>query len=690
MSGYVTVLTWKSFSSRCDSFNLVTIARVICNRSDLVQDGVEGVGSCKFQGSKFEVRSGTSGSRLSLLPFHPPLSHPRASPNLRGWGWGEEDGEGEWTDGKGQSDILSCGFSYFHEVQSRDSNVELRLRVSIFEMGSWSSFPSSPLSTHFRTSVRVWLFFLLNGVFCDEDNIEFRTSNLDFDFRSKFEVLPDPGRSTWQRFVSVSSMRAVMMEDRVSLPRQTWTPPEKHLFPVVTDLGDSRSIYFSQHQNGWWKQSSLMITCRQRYFKFVEVQKYVEFTSWADEIVLGSCKQEINIFVIFLSSSESLRELTRWKKHDSSAHLGTGIFKCYVCDTICVHTHPCHTTWCVPDDCANVLIRILRILDNNIPKHCVIVLNVCVCLIICLIMINSHISFTLRHVLSVLLCDVSPYPLVCMTHCSSCVMCRFPYCLCSPYPEALDRYESILRFWTSTTLVNCPSESLSDHVVCFRTCEACTSPLSPQSFFAPFFRLTLHVLLTYLSQPGKSQKAANFNYHRKKVMTVHKRKRKDGARPNHAPCGGQRILFMRRRVRRPMLKRTRHIFWPTHAFNSASNGGTQNWHNSSSARGSQICSTVQCGFRSTLQMLDTSSSSECEKWLSRCFHKPFPKTVPEGKYWQHEHQHLLHHPLQNSVLPRKPRQSKSDSANILPIRSWPTFWQPAHQHLLHRLRLFRS
>ena len=57
MSGHIIVLTWKSFSSRHDSFNLVKISRVICNRCDLVKDVMEEVGSCKFQSSKFEVRS---------------------------------------------------------------------------------------------------------------------------------------------------------------------------------------------------------------------------------------------------------------------------------------------------------------------------------------------------------------------------------------------------------------------------------------------------------------------------------------------------------------------------------------------------------------------------------------------------------------------------------------------------------
>ena len=144
-------------------------------------------------------------------------------------------------------------------------------------------------------------------------------------------------------------------------------------------------------------------------------------------------------------------------------------------------------------------------LINNFHKHFVIVSSVCDSLIICLIMINSHISFTLRHVLSVLLCDVSPYPLICMTHCSSCVMCRFPYCLRTPYPEALDRYDFSLRFRTSAPLVNSPCESLSDHVVCFRPCKASTSPLS-SVVLCTFFCFSPHFLLTYLSESRRSEK----------------------------------------------------------------------------------------------------------------------------------------------------------------------------------------
>ena len=187
-------------------------------------------------------------------------------------------------------------------------------------------------------------------------------------------------------------------------------------------------------------------------------------------------------------------------------HLGTSVFQSDVCHIIYVLTHPCHTTGYVSPDCANVLIDFLRILDKNIHKHCVIVSNVCVCLIICLIMINSHISFTLRHVLSLLLCDVSPYSLICTIQCLSCLKSRFPYCPTTPYPYALDWYEFLLRFWTITTPLNGPCESVSGHVVCFRSCKASTSPLSV--VLCAFFRFSHHVLLTYLTGSGKSEKAS--------------------------------------------------------------------------------------------------------------------------------------------------------------------------------------
>ena len=88
-----------------------------------------------------------------------------------------------------------------------------------------------------------------------------------------------------------------------------------------------------------------MITYRQRYFLFVEDSTKVEITSWRDEVVLGSCKQEINIFLIVLISSESHRQLThREKIHDSVVHLGTSVFWSDVWHTTYVHTHPCHTT----------------------------------------------------------------------------------------------------------------------------------------------------------------------------------------------------------------------------------------------------------------------------------------------------------------------------------------------------------
>ena len=389
----------------------------------------------------------TSGPVSPSSPFILPCLTSSRVPELEG----ERERGGRrrrvWREGGGRGGKVTFCDGFFltfmkSNLELQTSSFDFEFRSSKWEVGHLSRRPLSPLISAHPSEFDVFFFFLFfKWSFFGEDNIESRTSNLDFDFRSKFEVLQDPGRSTGRRFLSVSSMGAVMMEDRVSLPRQTWTPPGKHLFPVVTDLGDSRSICFSQHQNWSWKQSSFMITRRQRYFKFVEVPTYVEFTSWADEIVLGSCKQEKNIFVIFLSSSESLRELTRWKKHDSAAHLGTGIFKCYVCDTICVHTQLFHKTGAYLMNARTCWFASYVSLISSFHKHFVIVSSVCVCLIICLIMINSHISFTLRHVLSVLLCDVSPYPLICMTHCSSCVMCRFPYCLRTPYPEALDRFD---------------------------------------------------------------------------------------------------------------------------------------------------------------------------------------------------------------------------------------------------------
>ena len=90
MSGNLIVLTWQSFSFRYDSFNLVKIARVICNRCDLVKDVVEEGGSCKFHIAKFEVLSLKFEVRNFGVPSLPPLlssisfvSHPHASSNLR-------------------------------------------------------------------------------------------------------------------------------------------------------------------------------------------------------------------------------------------------------------------------------------------------------------------------------------------------------------------------------------------------------------------------------------------------------------------------------------------------------------------------------------------------------------------------------------------------------------------------------
>ena len=98
MSGNLIVLTWQSFSSRYDSFNLVKIARVNCNHCDLVTDVVVKVGCCKFHIGKLEVLSLKFEVRNFGVPSLPPLlssisivSHPHASPNLRGGGRRRKD-----------------------------------------------------------------------------------------------------------------------------------------------------------------------------------------------------------------------------------------------------------------------------------------------------------------------------------------------------------------------------------------------------------------------------------------------------------------------------------------------------------------------------------------------------------------------------------------------------------------------
>ena len=87
---------------------------------------------------------------------------------------------------------------------------------------------------------------------------------------------------------------------------------------------------------------------------------------------------------------------------------------------------------------------------------------------------------------------------------------------------------------------------------------------------------------------------------------------------------------MRRRVRGPVLNRTRHIFCSTYAFKSASNGGTQNWHNSSSA-GSQICSTVQWRVSAQTRDLGHFKLLKVRKVTFTMFSQTLSKNCPWGK-----------------------------------------------------------
>ena len=128
----------------------------------------------------------------------------------------------------------------------------------------------------------------------------------------------------------------------------------------------------------------------------------------------------------------------------------------------------------------------------------------------------------------------------------------------------------ILRFRKSASLVNCPCESVSDHVVCFRSCKAFVSSLSRSSF--AFFSFHPPCFTDLLVEVRKVRESLKLQLPPKEGHDCAQKREKDMARSKHALCKGQRIFFMRRRVRGPMLKRTRRIFWPTHAFKSASNG----------------------------------------------------------------------------------------------------------------------
>ena len=119
---------------------------------------------------------------------------------------------------------------------------------------------------------------------------------------------------------------------------------------------------------------------------------------------------------------------------------------------------------------------------------------------------------------------------------------------------------------------------------------------------------------------------------RKVTWLSYKRKKRGGARSNHALCESQRIFFMRRR--RPWTCTQAH---PSYLLSNARLQERFKRRTLKTSTGhlqqedQKFCSAVKCGFRSRLVILDISICSKYEKTLSRCFHKSSLKTVPEDK-----------------------------------------------------------
>ena len=104
-----------------------------------------------------------------------------------------------------------------------------------------------------------------------------------------------------------SSTDMDVSKESISFPSgSTWETPDQYAISNIKTSHESSLPLWSRTDND--------IFCRGRHM--------LNLTSWPDELVLETWKQEINIFVIVLSSSQSLRELDKKKKTRFSSASG--------------------------------------------------------------------------------------------------------------------------------------------------------------------------------------------------------------------------------------------------------------------------------------------------------------------------------------------------------------------------------
>ena len=263
MSGNLIVLTWQSFSSRYDSFKLVKIARVNCNRCDLIKDVVVKVGCCKFHIGKFEVLSlklevrnfGVS-SLPSLLSLH---LHCLTSPRVS-----ELEGRRKTVKGQEERDGIKLTFCNWNlltfqkfDLEFQTSSFDFEFRRSKLEVNHLLRRPLSPHIFAHPPELTIFFFFFflfflfLNGVFfwwaglmlfsvcfvffsdkkIEESILELRTSNSEVS--PKFCKILDAQRDdasspsrrwelTWCTIAFVFLGRHGRVQESISLP-SCWT-----------------------------------------------------------------------------------------------------------------------------------------------------------------------------------------------------------------------------------------------------------------------------------------------------------------------------------------------------------------------------------------------------------------------------------------------------------------------------------
>ena len=289
---------------------LVSIVRgegaVMCGTAHrrVVRSSKLEVRSSKFEvrSSKSEVWSRTSESRLSLLSFPPPpLSHIPARPRTWGRRKTEKGCEGRVWD---QIDFLLLESSYF--LRNPISSFIFRASTSSTDFRHWK-LVTSPVFSSLSPS---WCFFLFvffsfSVTKTEEVILELRTSERSWTLHVmtlRLRIVDESLHDVRSRQSSSTDMD--VSKESISFPSgSTWETPDQYAISNIKTV--MKVVFLYDHVQ------TTIFFCRGRHI--------LNLTSWPDELVLETCKQEITCSWSFYPVPNHIENWIKGKKRFSSA-----------------------------------------------------------------------------------------------------------------------------------------------------------------------------------------------------------------------------------------------------------------------------------------------------------------------------------------------------------------------------------